>query len=97
MLKEKIQLKLNRRKKYEELNKALKDSGESQISLTDKDARALMLANNISGIGFNIQAAADAKNKLLIHSHIVCKDSGICTYSSPMPSTTPYDNCLSIR
>jgi len=34
MLKEKIQLKLNRRKKYEELNKALKDSGESQISLT---------------------------------------------------------------
>lgn len=94
MLKEKIQLKLNRRKKYEELNKALKDSGESQISLTDKDARALMLANNISGIGFNIQAAADAKNKLLIHSHIVCKDSGICTYSSPMPSTTPYDNCL---
>ncbi|MBP6064327.1 MAG: transposase, partial [Bacteroidales bacterium] len=70
MLKEKIQLKLNRRKKYEELNKALKDSGESQISLTDKDARALMLANNISGIGFNIQAAADAKNKLLIHSHI---------------------------
>lgn len=33
-LKEKIELKLNRRKKYEELNKALKDSGESQISLT---------------------------------------------------------------
>ncbi len=27
----------------------------------------------------------------------LCKDSGICTYSSPMPSTTPYDNCLSIR
>ena len=43
MLKEKIQLKLNRRKKYEELNKALKDSGESQISLTDKDARALCI------------------------------------------------------
>ncbi len=133
-LKEKIELKLNRRKKYEELNKALKDSGESQISLTDKDARALMLANNISGVGFNIQAAADAKNKLLVHSHIggtidkrelatvaldvqellkketfntlsdagystgdqlsLCKDSGICTYSSPMPSTSPYDNCL---
>lgn len=133
-LKEKIELKLNRRKKYEELNKALKDSGESQISLTDKDARALMLANNISAVGFNIQAAADAKNKLLVHSHIggtidkrelatvaldvqellkketfntlsdagystgdqlsLCKDSGICTYSSPMPSTSPYDNCL---
>ncbi|MDD3945632.1 MAG: transposase [Bacteroidales bacterium] len=24
----------------------------------------------------------------------LCKDSGICTYSSPMPSTFPYDNCL---
>ena len=134
MLKKKIALKLDRRKKYEELNNVLKDSGESQISLTDKDARALMLANNISGVGFNIQAAADAKNKLLIHSHIggttdkrelatvalevqelpgketfntlsdagystgdqlgLCKDSGICTYSSPMPSTSPYDNCL---
>lgn len=70
ILKEKIELKLNRRKKYEELNNALKDSGETQISLTDKDARALMLTNSISGVGFNIQAAADAKNKLLVHSHI---------------------------
>ncbi len=134
MLKEKIELKLDRRKKYEELNKILKDSGESQISLTDKDAKALMLANNISGVGFNIQAAADAKNKLLVHSHIggttdkrelatvalkvkellgketfdtlsdagystgdqlsLCKDYGICTYSSPMPSTSPFENCL---
>lgn len=24
----------------------------------------------------------------------LCKESGICTYSSPMPSTSPCDNCL---
>lgn len=107
----------------------MKNSNDTQISLTDKDSRALMLTNNVSGVGYAVQAASDSKHKLLVHSHIgastdkrelstaalsvqellqldsfntlsdagyttgdqlqACKCSGICTYSSPMPSTSP--------
>jgi hypothetical protein len=48
----------------------LKESGESQISLTDPDSRNLMSSRNISGVGYNIQAATDGKHKLFVHAHI---------------------------
>ena len=129
LLESKIKLQQGRRKKYEALDTELKNSDETQISLTDKDSRALMLTNNVSGVGYAVQAASDSKHKLLVHSHIgattdkrelstaalavqellqldsfntlsdagyttgdqleACKCSGICTYSSPMPSTSP--------
>lgn len=134
LLKSKIKLQQDRRKKYETLDTELKNSNETQISLTDKDSRALMLTNNVSGVGYAVQAASDSKHKLLVHSHIgastdkrelstaaltvqellqldsfntlsdagytsgdqlqACKYSGICTYSSPMPSTSPNSNSI---
>ncbi len=48
----------------------MKNSNDTQISLTDKDSRALMLTNNVSGVGYAVQAASDSKYKLLVHSHI---------------------------
>lgn len=129
----KIASYLTRKKKYQELNESLKESGESQISLTDPDSRNLMSLRNISGVGYNIQAATDGKHKLFVHAHIggstdkrelaesaleiksllrlrhfktlsdagyttgdqlhLCKQAGITTYSSPMPSTSPSANC----
>lgn len=134
LIESKIKLQQNRRKKYETLDTELKNSNDTQVSLTDKDSRALMLTNNVSGVGYAVQAASDSKHKLLVHSHIgastdkrelstaaltvqellqldsfntlsdadytsgdqlqACKYSGICTYSSPMPSTSPNSNSI---
>ena len=54
LLKSKIKLQQDRRKKYETLDTELKNSNDTQISLTDKDSRALMLTNNVSGVGISI-------------------------------------------
>lgn len=133
LIKAKIAAHMARKNKYEELDKALKESGESQVSLTDTDSRNLMSSKNISGVGYNIQAATEGKHKLFVHAHIgestdkrklagaaldvkgllglrhfrtlsdagyttgdqlyLCKQAGITTYSSPMPSTSPSKNC----
>lgn len=70
LLESKIKLQQDRRKKYETLDTELKNSNDTQVSLTDKDSRALMLTNNVSGVGYAVQAASDSKHKLLVHSHI---------------------------
>ena len=64
LLKSKIKLQQDRRKKYETLDTELKNSNDTQISLTDKDSRALMLTNNVSGVEYAVQAAFDSKHKL---------------------------------
>lgn len=69
LLKSKIKLQQDRRKKYETLDTELKNSNDTQISLTDKDSRALMLTNNVSGVEYAVQAAFDSKHKLLVHSY----------------------------
>lgn len=70
VLESKIKSQQTRRKKYEQLDKELKSSNDTQISLIDKDARALMLTRHISVVGYAIQAASDSKYKLFVHSHI---------------------------
>jgi hypothetical protein len=48
------------------LEAQLQSSGEDQISLTDPDAKAVILLRNIVNVGYNVQASVDAKNKLLV-------------------------------
>ena len=47
----------------------LERTGESQISLTDSDSRA-MTANGKVLVGYNIQTAVDAKNKLIVEQEV---------------------------
>ncbi|MDQ0836529.1 hypothetical protein QFZ54_000313 [Sphingomonas faeni] len=47
----------------------LKASGESQISFTNPDARA-MAAHPKVGVGYNAQVAVDAKHKLIAEQHV---------------------------
>ena len=65
-----LEAKLKERKekkaKYQEIEKDLKESGEEQISLTDPDSRAVILLRNIVNVGYNIQASSDSKHKLLV-------------------------------
>ena len=56
---------LERRGKYEDLEKQLEQSEERQISTTDKDARALPLHMGIVEVGYNIQTATDDKHCLI--------------------------------
>src|ERR1700682_3032580 len=47
----------------------LERSGESQISLTDPDSRA-MAAHTKVAVGYNIQVAVDAKNKMIVDQEV---------------------------
>ncbi len=44
-------------------------SGESQVSLTDTDARA-MVTGQKTIVGYNAQVAVDAKHKLIVEQHV---------------------------
>lgn len=62
---EKIKKQEQKKEQYQELGKKLKASGKEQISLTDEDAKAVVLHRNIVNVGYNVQASTDAKHKLL--------------------------------
>jgi transposase len=55
-----------RRRKYEDLEKKLKETGEDQISSTDDDARLLMIRGQITEVAYNVQTTVDSKHNLVI-------------------------------
>ena len=65
-LEKKITNRREKQAKYEQIKTDLENSGEEQISLTDPDARAVILHRNIVNVGYNIQASSDSKHKLLV-------------------------------
>lgn len=66
--KEEIERKLNaykvRRDKYDNYRNQMQENGESQMSLTDPDAR-LMRQNEGFGVCYNIQTAIDAESHMI--------------------------------
>ncbi len=68
--KEKIEAEIKkqqeRRKKYENIHQQLNQTGDVQISTTDPDSRLLITRNNITEVGYNIQASIDDKNYIPI-------------------------------
>jgi transposase len=67
-LKQKIDYQNQKKKQYKAIEKQLKDSGERQISLTDPDAKSVVLHRNVVNVGYNIQAGCDSKHKLFINN-----------------------------
>ena len=65
-IKKKIELQELKKANYQTLRDTLEASDEEQISLTDTDARAVVLHRNIVNVGYNVQASVDAKHKLLV-------------------------------
>ena len=61
---EKIEALRQKRARYGAILDELERTGESQISLTDPDSRA-MAAHTKVGVGYNVQIAVDAKYKLI--------------------------------
>ncbi len=68
-LAEKIEALSDKRGRYDTMLKDLERTGESQISLTDPDSRA-MAAHTKVGVGYNIQVAVDAKHKLIVAQEV---------------------------
>ena len=59
--------KQNKRKEsYQQIEKQLKESGETQISTSDPESRQMITRNNITEVAYNIQTSVDAKNKIPI-------------------------------
>ncbi len=58
---------LNKRKKdYSDLTEKLKESGQKQISLVDKDSRSLPLKDGITDVCYNVEAVGDSKHSLIV-------------------------------
>ena len=82
-LAEKIEALRNKRGRYEAMLVQLDRTGEDQISLTDPDSRA-MAAHTKVGVGYNIQVAVDAKNKMIVEQAVTNQvvDMGLLTQTA---------------
>jgi hypothetical protein len=68
-MREKIQKLKERKQKYQGYAQQLEESGHTQLSLTDKDAR-LMKDKAVMEVCYNVQTAVDAKHKLIIEHQV---------------------------
>ena len=82
-LAEKIAALGEKRGRYQAMLAQLGRTGEHQISLTDPDSRA-MAAHTKVGVGYNIQVAVDAKNKLIVEQAVTNQvvDMGLLTQTA---------------
>ena len=62
---ERIEELKNRKLKYEDYKKELKEKGEDEISTTDPDARLMSNNSNNVDVSYNVQTTADEKHKLI--------------------------------
>ena len=68
-LKEKIATLRTQQMRCQAMLQELERSGESQISLTDPDSRAMALNPKV-GVGYNAQVAVDSKHKLIVEQEV---------------------------
>ncbi|MBV8132184.1 MAG: IS1182 family transposase [Alphaproteobacteria bacterium] len=82
-LAEKIEALRKKRGRYEAMLAQLDRTGEDQISLTDPDSRA-MAAHTKVGVGYNVQVAVDAKNKMIVEQAVTNQvvDMGLLTQTA---------------
>lgn len=65
---DKIEYQQSKKDNYKKIEKQLNNAGQSQISLNDADARAVILHRNIVNVGYCVQASTDSKHKLFINN-----------------------------
>src|SRR6202041_2523674 len=58
-----------KRGRHQAMLAQLERAGEDQISLTDRDSRA-MAAHTRVAVGYNVQVAVDAKHKLIVEQEV---------------------------
>src|SRR5271168_4932250 len=82
-LAEKIAAVRGRRDRSKELLAELDRTGESQISLTDPDSRAMAGHTHVA-VGYNVQIAVDAKHRLIVEQQVTNQvvDMGLLTQTA---------------
>ena len=71
-LQERIEQFRARKQHYQQLQQTLAASGESQISLTDPDSRAMPVAMGVD-VCYNVEVVVDSKHKLIV-THFLTTD-----------------------
>ncbi len=69
-LREKIETLQQRKAKYQALKQELKESGAKQVSLTDRDARSMVMHHGSTEVGYNVQTAVDEKHQLIVEHEV---------------------------
>jgi transposase len=69
-LRTKIETLRQRQTKYQALKQGLKDSGAKQVSLTDPDARSMVMHHGSTEVGYNVQTAVDEKHQLIVEHQV---------------------------
>jgi transposase len=64
-IKERVQILQKRKTKYLDFQKELEESGQTEISTIDPDARLMVTSNNSVEVGYNVQTTVDSKHKLV--------------------------------
>jgi transposase len=76
-LREKIEWLKSRKAVYAQIEEQMEESGESQVSLTDPDARSMWLGScRGTDMAYNVQISVDAKHKLIVDHEVTneCND-----------------------
>src|SRR5260370_2118776 len=67
---EKIKTLQERKAKYQALHAGLKESGAKQVSLTDGDARSMVMHHGSTEVGYNVQTVVDEKHQLIVEHEV---------------------------
>jgi hypothetical protein len=69
-LRDKIKTLTERKAKYQTLHEELKANGAKQVSLTDKDARSMVMHHGSTEVGYNVQTVVDEKHQLIVEHEV---------------------------
>jgi transposase len=59
-----------RKTKYQALKQGMKMNGAKQVSLTDPDARSMVMHHGSTEVGYNVQTAVDEKHQLIVEHEV---------------------------
>lgn len=65
-IEENIDKQNKRKNEYKQIEKQLKETGETQVSTSDPESRQMMVRNQISEVAYNVQTTVDAKHNIPI-------------------------------
>jgi hypothetical protein len=69
-LRAKIETLQQRKAKYQALKQGLEESGAKQVSLTDPDARSMVMHHGSTEVGYNVQTVVDEKHQLIVEHEV---------------------------
>ena len=69
-LQNKIKELRERKNELSEMDQSMRDSGETQVSLTDKDSRKMRASTGKSDMCYNVQIVTDSKHKLIVCAEV---------------------------